>query len=413
MHRGPRIMEFETFTLLNGIRFIHTQVSSPVAYCGFFIHTGSRDEIEGEMGMAHFAEHIFFKATHKRNTYQILSRLEDVGGDMNAYTTKEETCIQASFMVEHYERTLELMHDLIFNHRFLDKDIENEKEVVIDEINSYRDTPSENIFDDVDAQIFRDHPLGHPILGTAAAVRRINSHKMDDFVAQRYFTDRMVIASVGAWPFKKLVNLCKKYFSDVPPHLCHTTRLPFTSYAPSVVEVKKRIHQSHCVIGNTAYSLYHPRRLSLILLTNLLGGPGMNTRLNLALREHKGLSYAVEASYSPYTDTGIASVYFSSEKNHTDQCLEIVHKELEKIRNQTLGTLQLHRAQQQIIGQVAISSDSNENQMLYIGKSFMVYDKVDTLAEICEQVHAITAQQLLETANEIFDRNRLSLYIYR
>lgn len=406
-------MEFQTCTLANGIKIIHAQVSAPVAHCGFLIHTGSRDESDAEIGMAHFAEHIFFKNTHKRNTYQILSRLEDVGGDMNAYTTKEETCLQASFIVEHYERALELMSDLVFNRCFQDKDVEKEKEVVIDEINSYRDTPSENIFDDFDALMFGSHPFGHPILGRAVHVRKFTADRIEQFVATHYYTDRMVIASAGAVPFARLVKWCEKYFGLIPARLCDTVRVKPETHAALFQETKKHIHQGHCCLGAFGYSFYHPRRICLSLLCNLLGGPGMNTRLNMALREHKGLSYSAEASYTPFTDTGIASVYFSADKENTDLCLDIVHKELQKLRTTRLGTMQLHRAQRQMLGQIAISCDSNENLMLSIGKSFLVFDKVDTLAETALRINRITAEDLMETANEIWTPDRITTLIYR
>ena len=406
-------MEFQTCTLGNGIKIIHAQVSAPVAHCGFFIHTGSRDESAEEIGMAHFAEHIFFKSTHKRNTFQILSRLEDVGGDLNAYTTKEETCLQASFMLEHYERALELISDLVFNRFFQDKDVEKEKEVVIDEINSYRDTPSENIFDDFDELMFGSHPIAHPILGRAVHVRKFTAKCIEQFVASHYFTDRMVIASAGAVPFARLVKWCEKHFGIIPPHLCHTMRQVPEPHGALLLETKKRIHQGHCCLGAFGYSFYDPRRTCLSLLCNLLGGPGMNTRLNMALREHKGLSYSAEASFTPFTDTGIASIYFSADKENTDLCLDIVHKELQKLRTTRLGTMQLLRAQRQMLGQLAISCDSHENLMLSIGKSFLVYDKVDTLAETALRINRITAGDLLGTANEILTPDRISTLIYR
>ncbi|MBQ7213995.1 MAG: insulinase family protein [Bacteroidales bacterium] len=406
-------MECFTRTLRNGIRIVHAQITAPVAHIGFFIQTGSRDETDREAGMAHFAEHIFFKHTHKRNTYQIISRMEDVGGDLNAYTTKEETCLHASFMLMHYERAIELIADLVFNRNFRAQDVEKEKEVVIDEINSSRDVPSENIFDDFDAQLFGTHPLAHPILGRAADIRRLTAEQMEQFVSGHYFTDRMVIASVGAVSFERLVKWCEKYFGHIPEHLTDSLLRPSFAYVPEHREIRKRIHQAHCCIGAPGYDCYHPRRLVLALLCNLFGGPGMNTRLNLALREHQGLSYTAEAAYTPYTDTGVTSIYFSAEKNNLDQCIDIVRKELEKICTVRLGTMQLHRARHQLIGQMAISADSHENLMLTIGKNYMVYNKVTPLAETCLRIGRITASELLETANEIWAPERLTMLVYR
>lgn len=406
-------MEFQFHTLPNGIRLIHLESASKVAHCGFFFNTGSRDEWPNEHGIAHLIEHLIFKGTTRRKAFHILSRMEDVGGEVNAYTTKEETCIHASFLHEYYDRFLELLSDILFHSTFPDKAIETEKEVVLDEINSYKDSPSEQIYDDFEDQVFMNHPLGRSILGQKDTLPSLTRKQIFEFIATRYNTDHMVLASVGNISFAKLRKLFEKYFADVPARIRTFERAPFRNYMPVNKSVDMNTNQVHVVYGNIAYDLNDERRMILHLLSNILAGPGMISRLNLILRERHGFSYNVESNYSPYTDSGIFAVYFSSDKEYVNKSIALMLKEFDRMRDATMGDIQLKRAKKQIIGQLAISVENLENQMLSIGKSYLVYGKVDTMETIFGKIENITAFQLREVANEILNKETLSSLIFK
>lgn len=406
-------MDFKFHTLPNGIRLIHIESSSKVAHCGLFINTGSRDERQDEHGMAHLIEHLIFKGTKKRRAFHILSRMEDVGGEVNAYTTKEETCIHASFLKEYYDRFLELLSDIVFNSTFPERAIETEKEVVLDEINSYKDSPSEQIYDDFEDQVFMNHPLGRSILGSHDCLPKLSRNQIFDFITTRYNTNQMVVASVGNINFPRLIKLFEKHFKDIQARLRDFERRPFEGYQPLHKEIEMNTNQVHVVFGNLAYNLNDERRMALHLLTNILAGPGMISRLNLALREKHGYSYNVESNYSPYTDSGIFSVYFSTDKEYVKRCINLMMREFGQMKETLMGDIQLKKAKQQIIGQLAISVENLENQMLSLGKSYLVYGKVDTMETIYKKIEAITSAQLRDVANEILNQDKLSSLIFK
>jgi len=406
-------MDFITHVLFNGIKLIHIQVPSPVAHCGFIIHTGSRDEDHNEQGMAHFIEHLFFKGTSKRKAFHVLSRLEDVGGELNAYTTKEETCVHASFLKEYYERTIELISDIVFNSNFPDKALESEKDVILDEINSYKDSPSELIFDDFEELFFQNHSLSRNILGKSKYLKKFNRNDIFSFIGSKYHTNQMVFTSVGNIPAARIIYLFEKYFKHISPNYRENQRLPFQNYQPFNQIKKKNTFQIHAILGNLGYDLKDSRRMTLHLLSNIIGGPGMISRLNLALRERKGYSYNIESSYTPYSDTGLFNIYFSTDKEYLDKCIEIIYKEFDILKTKLLGDQQLKKAKQQIIGQLAISFESNENQMLSIGKSYLVYDRVDTLSEINAKIESISAIELTDVANDVLNNDMLSILIFK
>ena len=405
-------MSYETFTLDNGIRLIHNRVPSLVAHLGLIMGTGSRDELDHEHGMAHFFEHMVFKGTQKRKAYHILSRMEDVGGEINAYTTKEETCVYASFMREYYGRAIELLEDILFHSTFHQKEIGREKEVIIDEINSYFDSPGELIFDDFEEQLYKGQSIGRNILGSPESLSRFKQEDLLRFVSHNYHTDEMVICSVGNISFPRLIKGIEKYFGQVPLKSRNQKRPGILPYEPADATVKKDTYQAHCIIGNMAYDLNDDRRLGLHLLNNMIGGPGLNTRLNMTLREKNGYSYHTESHYSPYSDTGILSVYFSGDKSKLEQSKKVVMKEFSKLREKRLGTLQLSRAKRQLMGQIAISAENHETLMLSMAKSYLVYNKFDDLKEISIKIDRITAEQIMEIANEVLDRVNLSSLTY-
>jgi len=392
---------------------VHIEHDSPVAHFGLLVNTGSRDEDEKEHGMAHFIEHVIFKGTKRRKAYHILSRLDDVGGDLNAYTTKEETAFYASFLAPHYERTMELIGDIVFNSVFPKAELDKEREVIIDEINSYKDSPSELIFDDFEELIYADHPIGRNILGTAETINSFGRKEIESFLNNNYHTDQMVLCSVGKIPFSKLVRHAEKYFGAVPENKRTERRKAYDSYQ-AIEEVRDmNTHQVHCILGNVAYNARNKKRLSLVLLNNLLGGQGLNSRLNLSLREKYGYAYNVESNFTPYFDTGVLSIYFGTEKDKLDKSLRLVHKELDKLCKNKLGTLQLKRAKDQMIGQIAISSDNKENLLFTLGKSYLLFNKFEDLPEVNARISSITAEQLMEVANETLNPAQLSLLIYK
>jgi predicted Zn-dependent peptidase len=406
-------MDLLLHTLGNGIRLVHYRIPGMVAHCGLIINTGSRDETDSEHGMAHFIEHMLFKGTKKRKAYYILSRLEDTGGELNAYTSKEETAVHASFLKDDYERAIELISDITFNSVFPEKEMEKEKDVVIEEINSYLDNPAELIFDDFEELIFSNRPIGRNILGTPESVKSFSQKNILDFISNNFDTRQMVFCSVGNIPDEKILLLFKKYFADIVT-TNHVERVNKSwSYEASSVIKKKDTFQNHCIIGNLAYDLKDSRRMGMFLLNNILGGQGLNSRLNMSLREKNGLAYNVESNYNPYNDTGIFSLYFGTDSQYLNKSISIAMAELNKLRTIKMGTKQLSKAKNQIKGYLARGYENHESLMLSLGKSLLVFNKIDTIEDLCRKIDAITASELLETANDIFEPAKLSTLIYK
>lgn len=405
--------DFLTHTLPNGIRIIHKQDNSPVGHLGIIINTGSRDEGPDEHGLAHFIEHSVFKGTGKRKAFHILSRIEDVGGEINAYTTKEETALYSTFLSGFYERTAELLSDILLNSTYPEKELTREKEVVLEEINSYKDSPSELIFDDFEELVFDGHPIARNILGTPDHISTFNRERILRFIENNYHTDQMVITSVGNIDFNSLIKLLVKYFGQAETRLRHNGRKKFDNYKPSVRMLEKKTYQAHCLMGNIAYDVMHPRRIAMILLNNIAGGQAMNSRLNMALRERKGMAYNIESGYTGYTDIGLFSVYFGTDQENLDKAISLVLKEFKLLREKRLGVLQLSKAQKQLMGQLAISTENREDLMLSIGKSYLLFNKVDSIQTIFKKIEAISPSDLLEVANEVLDENRISRLVYK
>ena len=406
-------MELLLHTLNNGIRLVHYRIPGLVAHCGLIINSGSRDETESEHGIAHFIEHMLFKGTKKRKAYHILSRLEDVGGELNAYTTKEETAIHASFLKEDYERAIELISDITFNSVFPEKEIEKEKDVIIEEINSYLDNPSELIFDDFEELIFANQPIGRNILGTPESVKSFSTKDIFTFMSNNYNTNQMVFCSVGNIPDDKILRLFRTNFEKIVTGKQPEKIIRKWIYKPSTVTKKKDTYQNHCILGNIAYDLKDKRRMGMFLLNNLLGGQGLNSRLNLSLREKNGLAYNVESNYSPYYDTGIFSIYFGTDSQYLNKSISIALSELEKLRTTKLGTIQLSKAKNQIKGYLARGYENHESLMLSLGKSLLIFDRIDSIEDLCRKIDSVTASELLETANDIFEPSQLSTLIYK
>ncbi len=406
-------MEYQTHRLKNGIRIIHSPTQGEIAYCGLIIHTGSRNEKENQHGLAHFLEHALFKGTKKRRSYHILNRLESVGGDMNAFTTKEDTCLYSVILKNQYARSLELISDIIAQSVFPEKEIEKEKEVIIDEINSYKDSPSELIFDEFEEMIFKNQALGRNILGTEKKIKKYARNDLIRFKNENYTTDKMVIFSLGNISFKKFKNLCEKYFGEIPQSSSQNKQIQDTIYHPQNKFIAKKSYQYHAVMGTSAYNLWDKRRTALNLLNNLLGGNSMNSRLSMALRERNGFVYDIESNYTGYSDTGVFNIYFGTDKEKFDKSLKLIYKEFDKLKNNKLGTLQISRAKKQLIGQIAIGMDNKESLAYTLGRSYLLFNKVDSLQEIIKKIEAVSVTQLLETANELLDEKKLSLLVYK
>jgi len=405
-------MEFETFELKNGIRVVHKQTDRPVAHCGLLVKAGSRDETPEEEGLAHFIEHVLFKGTKRRRAYHILSRMEDAGGELNAYTDKETTVIFTSFLTADYQRAIDLIFDIGFNSVFPEKELVKEKEVIIDEINSYRDVPSELIFDDFEEILFPGHSLGMNILGTPEKVKAFSRQDVLRFIGRHYGYNRMVFSSVGNISSQKLKKQLEKVTEELELSYSDEGREAPKNYQPVEKKLALSNFQTHALIGRQAYPADDEKARGLILLNNILGGPGMNSRLNLNIREKYGFTYNIESFYNGYSDTGVFGIYAGTDPGTIDRTLKLIYKELKKLREKPLGDMQLKKAKRQILGQIAMAQESNGSMMLALGKSLLTYDRIDTFAEVQEKIEAITSKQLQVIANEMFEESKMSSLLY-
>jgi predicted Zn-dependent peptidase len=395
--------EYQLHTLPNGIRVAHKSVTtSQIAHLGIMLDIGSRDERPEQQGLAHFWEHMAFKGTERRNSFHILNRLETVGGELNAYTTKEKVCFHASLLKEHYEKALDLLADITFHSTFPEKGLEKERSVIMEEIAMYYDSPEDALADDFDDLLFAGHPLGTNILGTPETLRSFTRADLQHFIAENLDTERIVFSSVGNLPFKKVVQLAEKYLGDVPARRSTRVRISPNGYYPKQEQIARPIVQAHAALGRRAYALTDKRRLPFYMLVNLLGGPGMNSRLNLSVREKHGLVYSIDASYTPYLDTGFVGIYFGTERRQVNRALSLILKELKTLREKPLTSTQLHATKQQLMGQLAMAEEGNQSFMLMMGKSLLDLGRVEPLDELFAQIRAVSATQLQDMANEIF-----------
>ncbi|MBK5721191.1 insulinase family protein [Dysgonomonas sp. Marseille-P4677] len=406
------MINYYSHTLSNGLRIVHKPIESNVSYCGFIVNGGTRDELSDEHGMAHFVEHMLFKGTKKRRSHHIINRMDSVGGELNAYTNKEETVVYSVFLEQHFARAFELLADMTFNSEFPQYEIDKEVEVIIDEIHSYEDSPSELIFDEFENLVFSNSQIGHNILGNPESLSSFDTCKAKSFVDRFYVPSNMVFFSLGRTNFKKIVYYAEKYLSELTPIAEQKQRIQPTFIQPVKEKIQKDTTQTHALIGCRSYSLYDPNRRALSLLNNILGGPGMNSRLNISLREKRGYVYTVDSTVTAYTDVGILSIYFGCDKRNADKCIDLVYKELKRLRNEPLTTSQLSIAKKQMIGQIGVMNDNHENLALSLGKSYLHYNDFNTLEEIFAKIESITAAQLQTIANEIFDENKMFSLLY-
>ena len=403
--------EFETYTLSNGVRGIHRQVRSGVTHCALVVNAGSRDEHRGEYGIAHFVEHALFKGTARRKAHQVNCRLENLGGELNAYTTKEDTTLHATVLRRDFARAVELIGDVMFNSTFPERELAKEREVIADEINSYKDSPSERIYDDFEDLIFRGSELGHNILGSKATIARLSTENMHNFVKRTYTTDQMVFSSIGNFSAATAQSVAERYIGGFAPTQREFERVAPVEYEAFDQRLSRHTHQAHGIIGTRGYSIRDERRLPLALALNILGGPSANSLLNILLREKHGLSYNVEATYTPYSDTGIVGIYFSSDHDNAAQCVELIEREVQRLCREHITPRRLAIAKRQFVAQMAISMEANEGYMLGAGKSYLLYKDIDTLEEAYKKVMAITATQICDVAADCLAN--LSRLIYK
>lgn len=426
-------MKYNTCTLSNGLRVIHLPSASPVVYCGFQVDAGSRDEAPGDEGLAHFCEHVTFKGTARRSAWSILNCLEQVGGSLNAYTNKEDTCYYAAILKPHMTRAVGLLTDIVFGSTYPQAEIDKEVEVICDEIESYNDSPAELIYDEFENLIFAHHPLGHNILGSANHVRYFTTADALRFARCHYRPDHAVFFAYGDISFAQLVRDLNRAMETNSAGAAEANLLPQSAFphdgsseekpvykqvetvSPTwghVVVSNRDTHQAHVVVGSRCYDAHDPRRMSLYLLNNILGGPGMNARLNVALRERNGLVYTVESSMVSYSDTGVWCTYFGCDHDDVARCLRLVHRELDRYCQAPMSESQLRAAKRQLTGQIGVACDNRENFALDFGREYLHYGREKDIERLCEQVEAITAESVMQVAQEIFAPDRMNVLIF-
>lgn len=407
-------MEFKTFTFKNGLRLVSQQIGrAQVGHLGITFNAGSRDENNEQQGLAHYLEHTLFKGTKKRKAFHILSRLDAVGGELNAFTTKEEICIYSSFQKSHLNRAAELLADVSFHSVFPSKEIEKEKDVILDEINGYLDSPSERIFDDFDELVYSNDSFGKNILGTPESVRSFTRDHCLDFFGRNFTPENAVVSYTGSASFERVVAIIEKHFSEIS-----LVGTPNKRVAPTMAKgihqiTELDLYQSHVVLGYEAPSLASEARKPVTLLNNLLGGPGLNSLLNFNIREKYGIAYQIDSSYVPYTDAGQIQIYFATEKKSIQRCLGYIHKETNHLKTKTLSSLKLNQIKKQLIGHIALAQESNSSTMLGLGKSLLHFNKIESDVDVFKAIEEISAQDIMESANSIFQSEAENTLIFQ
>lgn len=405
--------EFDVHVFSSGMRLLHKKSSGPVSHLAIVIKAGSRDEQEEEQGLAHYVEHCLFKGTRHRKTYHILSRLDDVGGELNAFTGKEDTTLYATVLKKDYGRAAELLLDIAFHSTFPEKEILKEKEVIADEIDSYRDSPSDHIFDLFDEQLFPGHPLGRNILGTRESLRSFDRTNLTSFVSRLYRPENIILASSGQLSLPQVLRAWSKAIPAAIESHSSPDRIPPLSYSPSATDLSREQVQTHCIMGNRAYPSGHDNALALYVVNNILGGPTMNNRLNLNIRERYGLTYNLESFYSPMSDTGTWGVYLSTDPGYAERVIQLVFRELKQLRERPLGVLQLSKAKRQVQGQIAMAQENPGSAVGSAARAWLHRDEIEPLEKTLERIEKLTAKELMDAANEVFDPHQLSSIILR
>ncbi len=401
--------DYKIYTLTNGIRVIHNQITtSKIVHCGIMLDVGSRDETITNQGIAHFWEHMAFKGTSKRKSFHILNRLESVGGDLNAFTDKEKVLFYATLRNVYFERAVELLADITFNSIFPQEQIERERNVILEEMAMYHDDLEDYLQDEFDGIVFKNHPLGMNILGTKTTVSSFSKHDFENFLAENMDTSRIVFSCVGNATFDQVIELADKYFGAIPKMISKKKRAQFKSYKPTEAVINRDIKQARCAIGKPAYKFTDEKRSPFYMLTNILGGAGMNSRLNLSLREKHGLVYSVAAQFVSFIDTGLFVISFGTEPKQLEKSITLVKQELKRLREEPLGKKQFAEAKEQLLGHLAISEENNVSFMIMMARNLLDAGKVTSLDEIFERIKNVTVDTLMELSNEMFDEEKLS-----
>jgi len=401
---------YEIYTLRNGIRVVHNQVTTTkIVHCGIMLDIGSRDENISNQGIAHFWEHMAFKGTTKRKAFHILNRLESLGGELNAFTDKEKILFYASLRDEYFERAVELLTDITFDSIFPSTQINRERNVILEEMSMYHDDPDDSLQDEFDNVIFSGHSLGMNILGTQKTVKSFQRKDFRSFVKQHLDTRKIVFSSVGNVPMEKVIQLAEKYLGHIPKLKSNSSRKKFSGYKPKEVELKRDVKQARCAIGSTAFHSLHDKRTPFFMLTNILGGGGMNSRLNMALREKHGFVYNIGAQFVPFTDTGLFVISFGTEPTQLNKSISLVKQELKKLRDEKLGVKQLAASKEQILGQLAMAEENNIGFMMMMARNLLDLQRITSLDEIFEHVKNTSSLELQTLANEMFDEKKLSV----
>lgn len=408
------MMKYNIATLDNGLRIIHLPNTSKIAYCGYQIKAGTRNEKPGDEGLAHFCEHVTFKGTQTHTSTAIINKLESVGGDLNAFTNKEDTVFYSAIPVEHFAKAVDVLSDIVFYSIFPQAEIDKEVEVICDEIESYNDSPAELIYDEFENLVFKGHPLGHNILGSADRVRSFATADAMRFTQQYYRPDNAIFFVYGNIDFKRLVKTLEKLTpKQQQESLADEAKEVANGRLPELTILNHDTHQAHVMIGNRAYSATHPLRIPLYLLNNMLGGPGMNARLNVILRERRGLVYSVESSMVCYGDTGLWAVYFGCDPHDVNRCVRLVKSEFKRLMEKPLSEKTLAAAKKQIKGQLAVACDNNENFAIDFGKSFLHFGDEKDIEKLYQKIDAVTAEQIQQVAKEIFDKDTLATLVIK
>jgi predicted Zn-dependent peptidase len=406
--------EYQIHTLPNGIRIAHRQVAhTKIVHCGIMLDIGSRDEQPHQSGLVHFWEHMAFKGTKKRKSYHIINRLESVGGELNAYTTKEKVCFYASALDIHFDKTVELLADITFNSVFPENQIEKERSVILEEMSMYEDSPEDAIQDEFDEFIFSDHQLGVNILGTREHVKSFTKKDLQEFIAQNVDTSKIVISIVGNIPFKRAIQRVGKYVADIPFKSVDYKRTEPFEYQTTHTSFEKQAVQAHCALGRRSLSIKDESRLAFFTLINLLGGPGMNSRFNLSLREKYGLVYGIDANFTSYTDTGFLGIYFATDPVNLEKAIKLIYREMKLLREKPLGEVQLRNVKEQLMGQLAMSEESNQGYMLSMARSILDLGYVQPLQQIFDDIRNITSADLQNLANQYLNKEEFSSLIYK
>lgn len=405
--------DINIFTLDNGIRVVHKEVSSTkIMHCGIILDIGSRDELPDQYGIAHFWEHMAFKGTKRRKAYHIINSLDSVGGELNAYTTKEKICFYASVLDSFDDKAVELLTDITFNATFPEKQLDKERNVILEEMAMYKDTPEDSIQDELDEIVFEDHPMAHNILGTSENVKSFSKKDFTQFINGNLNTDRIVVAFVGNLPLKRVKKLVSKHIAPIEKQNPEQSRVAFNTYTPSHVSQKKDILQAHFTMGKPTFPISHSNRVPFAMLVNLLGGPGMNTRLNLALRERLGYVYNIDAQFQAYSNTGLLSILFGTEQKNLKRSINVIHREIKRLKEDKLGRVQLHSLKEQMMGHLAMSAENNVGVMLTMAKSLLDLGKVSSIDETFNEIQKVTADELIELANQELDLDAMTTLTY-